>query len=126
MGLEDTLIRNQGGSSEIRASLYEDDMHSVYRCVHGCRHSGKPAAYDDDIRFYVFLCLCRDLFAGQIEKIIAESGRLLSQERAAESIASDITVIVKGLSYEFYTQGKEYDLVGETERILRMVIPTLL
>ena len=68
----------------------------------------------------------RDLFAGQIEKIIAESGRLLSQERAAESIASDITVIVKGLSYEFYTQGKEYDLVGETERILRMVIPTLL
>ena len=68
----------------------------------------------------------RDLFAGQIEKIIAESGRLLSQGRAAESIASDITVIVKGLSYEFYTQGKEYDLVGETERILRMVIPTLL
>lgn len=68
----------------------------------------------------------RNLFEEQLMKIITASGRILSENRSAVTVVSDITVLIKGLSYEFYTKGKEYDIVGESDRMLRMLMPALL
>lgn len=68
----------------------------------------------------------RDMVTEKTIQLIETAGIVLPEGRAVEEIAQDLVVLSKGIIFEWNTKRGDYDPVRETERIMRMLVPTLL
>ena len=70
----------------------------------------------------------RGMTAEKIVDAIHTSGHKLSEGKTPEMVADQMTVILKGLIFEWFTKrdDPDFDFLGTAERLYRSVLPSLL
>jgi len=69
----------------------------------------------------------RSSVVGKMASLIRSSGEWQSSgDRTPEDISNDIIMIGKGVIFEWYARGEDYDFIGNVEKLVRRTVPALL